>query len=154
MQLLVSDEMAGGRSTETITKMLRQRGLRVTPQRRAILAEVMRADDHISAAGLATRVNDRIPGVNPSTVYRTLALLDDLGVLTHAHSEEGVEYHRAEESGHVHLICSRCGAEKSLERSAARPLERLIHRRHGFAADLTHFAISGLCLRCQSRPPS
>ena len=146
--------MAVEPKTETITKMLRQRGFRVTPQRRAILAEVMRADDHISAAGLATRVNDRIPGVNPSTVYRTLALLDDLGVLTHAHSEEGVEYHRAEESGHVHLICSRCGAEESLERSAARPIERLIHRRHGFAADLTHFAISGLCPRCQSRPPN
>ena len=143
--------MARVRSPEAITELLRQRGFRVTPQRRAILAEVMRAADHISPAELATRVHDRIPGVNASTVYRTLALLDDLGVLAHAHSESGVEYHRAEESGHVHLVCSSCGAEKSLERSAADPIERLIHRRHGFAADLTHFAISGLCARCQAR---
>ena len=146
--------MAGGRSTETITKMLRQRGLRVTPQRRAILAEVMHADDHISAAGLATRVNDRIPGVNPSTVYRTLALLDDLGVLTHAHSEDGVEYHRAEESEHVHLTCSSCGAEDDLSMEEADSLKRLVQEHKGFLPDLTHFAISGLCARCQPRRPS
>ncbi|MBA3430404.1 MAG: transcriptional repressor [Actinobacteria bacterium] len=142
--------MAIEQTTEPILKMLRQRGFRITPQRRAILSEVMRSKDHINAAGLATRVSKRVPGVNASTVYRTLGLLDDLGVLTHAHFEDGVEYHRAAESEHVHLTCSSCGTDTSLPRSAARPLERLIHERHGFSADLTHFAISGLCQRCQA----
>src|SRR5207245_6122247 len=90
----------------------------------------------------------RIPGVNPSTVYRTLELLEAVGVLSHAHLETGAEYHHQAQSRHVHLTCSRCGSEDSLSMSEAKTLERLITRHRGFRPDLTHFAISGLCARC------
>ncbi|HEY3023806.1 MAG TPA: transcriptional repressor, partial [Actinomycetota bacterium] len=90
--------------------ILRARGLRMTPQRRAIVAEIMRTRGHISPTALARKVQGEMPGVNASTVYRTLALLEEVGVLSHAHLEGGAEYHRAEEAGHVHLTCSRCGA--------------------------------------------
>ncbi|MDQ3765888.1 MAG: transcriptional repressor [Actinomycetota bacterium] len=134
-----------------VLEMLRLKGLRVTPQRRAIVSEVMRAQDHINAGHLATLVAQRVPGVNASTVYRTLGLLDELGVLVHAHFEDGVEYHRAPEAGHVHLTCSSCGRNDSLPRSEVQPLERHLLERHGFSADLTHFAISGMCERCRSK---
>ena len=91
-----------------------------------------------------------MPEVNPSTVYRTLDLLEEMGVLSHTHLESGAEYHRQAESRHVHLACSRCGAEDSLTLSEASRLKDLIGRHHGFRPDLTHFAISGLCARCQS----
>ena len=55
-----------------------------------------------------------MPGVNASTIYRTLTLLEEAGVLAHAHLEGGAEYHRTEEAGHVHLACSRCGAKDDL----------------------------------------
>ncbi len=121
----------------------------MTPQRRAIVLEIMQTDGHISATDVARRVRERVPGVNPSTIYRTLDLLEDLGVLSHAHLEAGPEYHRRDEGRHVHLVCSRCRAEDSLSMEEAERLERLVARHHGFAPDLTHFAISGLCAHCQ-----
>ncbi len=121
----------------------------MTPQRRAIVAEVMRAKGHISPTALARKVQGEMPGVNASTIYRTLSLLEEVGVLAHAHLEGGAEYHRAEEAGHVHLTCSRCGAEDDLSLEEAEALQELINRHHGFLPDLTHFAISGLCAECQ-----
>jgi Fur family ferric uptake transcriptional regulator len=138
-----------GRDVGQVLSALRGRGLRMTPQRQAIVSEVMRAQGHISPAAVARRVQDQMPGVNPSTVYRTLSLLEDLGILSHAHLEGGAEYHRAGEGGHVHLTCSRCGAEDDLSLPEAESLEQLIRRHHGFRPDLTHFAISGLCAACQ-----
>lgn len=121
----------------------------MTPQRRAIVAEVMRTNGHISPTAIARKVQGEMPGVNASTVYRTLSLLEEIGVLSHSHLETGAEYHRAEEAGHVHMTCSNCGAEDDLSIEEAEALQRLIQRHHGFSPDLTHFAISGLCAKCQ-----
>jgi Fur family transcriptional regulator, ferric uptake regulator len=127
---------------------LRRRGLRMTPQRRAIVAEVMRAKGHISPTAIARTVQADMPGVNASTVYRTLALLEDVGILQHSHVETGAEYHRAEEAHHVHLTCRNCGRDDELSIDEAGKLGALIRRHHGFEADLTHFAITGLCADC------
>ena len=91
-----------------------------------------------------------MPGVNASTVYRTLSLLEEIGVLSHAHLEGGAEYHRAEEAGHIHLTCARCGSEDDLSLGEAEAIQRVIERHHGFSPDLTHFAISGLCAACRA----
>ena len=131
-----------------VLDLLRSRGLRMTPQRRAIVSEVMRVSGHISPAAIARKVESEMPGVNPSTVYRTLALLEDVGVLQHSHVETGAEYHRAEEAQHVHLTCHRCGRDDALSLVEAGKLQSLIRRHHGFEADLTHFAITGLCAAC------
>jgi Fur family transcriptional regulator, ferric uptake regulator len=136
---------------DTVLDLLRGHGLRMTPQRRAIVSEIMATKGHISPTVLTRRVRDRQPDVNPSTVYRTLDLLEGLGVLSHAHLESGAEYHRRSESQHVHLTCSSCGAEDSLSLVEADRLKRLVSERRGFQADLTHFAISGLCAGCARR---
>ena len=120
----------------------------MTPQRRAIVTEIMSTEGHISPTDVARRVRERVPGVNPSTVYRTLDLLEELGVLAHAHLEAGAEYHQRSESEHVHLICSRCGSEDALSLAEAASLKRVIGRHHAFEPDFTHFAISGLCSEC------
>jgi Fur family ferric uptake transcriptional regulator len=135
-------------TTDAVLELLQGQGLRMTPQRRAIVAEIMATDGHITPSSVARRVQERIPGVNASTIYRTLDLLEELGVLSHAHLEAGAEYHRSAESDHVHLTCSRCGADDSLSLAEAATLKRLIAEHRGFQPDLTHFAISGLCARC------
>jgi Fur family transcriptional regulator, ferric uptake regulator len=127
---------------------LRGRGLRMTPQRRAIVSEVMRTQGHISPTAIARKVQGDMPGVNASTVYRTLSLLEEVGVLQHAHLETGAEYHRTEEAQHVHLTCSSCGKDDALSIEEAQALQTLIHAHHGFEADLTHFAITGRCATC------
>jgi Fur family ferric uptake transcriptional regulator len=136
-------------SADAVLELLRAKGMRMTPQRRAIVAEIMSSEGHISPAHVARRVRERVPGVNPSTVYRTLDMLEGLGILSHAHLETGAEYHRSGDSGHVHLTCSNCGSEDSLTLKEAERLKLLITRHHGFSPDLTHFAISGLCSDCQ-----
>jgi Fur family transcriptional regulator, ferric uptake regulator len=137
-----------------VIDVLRERGLRMTPQRRAIVAEIMRSQGHISPTALARRVQGDMPGVNASTIYRTLALLEEVGVLAHAHLESGAEYHKADEAGHVHLTCSNCGAEDDLSMKEAQALVRVIEQHHGFQPDLTHFAISGLCADCFASGPA
>jgi Fur family ferric uptake transcriptional regulator len=135
---------------ETITS-LRARGLRITPQRRAILQEILNAKGHISPPTVARAVQARMPGVNASTVYRTLTMLEDLGYVSHSHHEAGAEYHRAGEGDHVHLICARCGSQDALSSEEERALARLIGRHRRFHPDLTHFAISGTCDACQQQ---
>lgn len=136
---------------DTVLELLRSRGLRMTPQRRAIVFEIMSSEGHINPAAMARRVRERVPGVNPSTVYRTLDLLEELGVVSHAHLEAGPEYHRSSDGQHVHLTCSRCGSDESLSIAEAEGLRTLISRHHGFRPDLTHFAISGVCASCQRK---
>jgi Fur family transcriptional regulator, ferric uptake regulator len=137
-------------TTADVIELLRRRGLRMTPQRRAIVGEIMRTQGHISPTALVRRVQGEMPGVNASTIYRTLSLLEEVGVLAHAHLEGGAEYHRAEEPAHVHLACSNCGAEDDLSVDEIEELADLIVDRHDFEPDLTHFAISGLCGDCRS----
>ena len=108
----------------------------------------MRAKGHISPTEIARKVQSDMPGVNASTVYRTLALLEEVGVLQHSHVETGAEYHRADEAHHVHLTCRNCGQDDELSLAEADRLQGLIRRHHGFVADLTHFAITGLCREC------
>ena len=120
----------------------------MTPQRRAIVAEVMRTPGHISPTAVARKVQGEMPGVNASTVYRTLTLLEEVGVLQHSHLESGAEYHRSDEAEHVHLTCGNCGRDDALSLKEADALQELIRRHHGFVADLTHFAITGLCKDC------
>ncbi len=141
-------------SVDAVLQRLRAEGLRMTPQRRAIVSEVMAADGHITPTGVARRVRERVPGVDASTVYRTIELLERLGVEPHAHLESGAGYHRCGEGQHVHLACSRCGAEESLSMREAELLEQTIVLHHGFRPDFTHFAIAGVCARCQAEEPA
>src|ERR687894_1711273 len=103
----------------------------------------MRTRGHISAVNVARRVSRAVPGVNASTVYRTLGLLEEIGVVAHAHLGPTAEYHRSSELDHVHLICSVCGSVDSLSTGETEPLRRLLHRHNGFDPDFTHFGVAG-----------
>jgi Fur family ferric uptake transcriptional regulator len=137
---------------EAVIEALRIAGCRITPQRRAVLAELVEQRGHINPAELSEQVAEKLPGMNAATVYRTLWLLDELGILTHTHLEDGVMYHQSERADHVHLSCSRCGSSEVLEAKDLTPLARLMQQRHGFAPDFTHFAIGGVCARCRAAP--
>jgi Fur family transcriptional regulator, ferric uptake regulator len=135
--------------TDRALEELRLRGHRMTPQRRAIVAEIMGTPGHISPQAIAQRVQTRVPGVNASTVYRTLDLLEELGIVSHAHMEQGAEYHRSEHRDHLHLICGRCGRSESRPADDVEPSREEFARHTGFLPDFTHFAISGLCETCR-----
>jgi Fur family ferric uptake transcriptional regulator len=142
-------------TTESAISLLRQQGMRMTPQRIAIVTEVMTTPGYVIPMQVIRNIQEHVPGVSPSTVYRTLERLEQVDVLVHVHLESGIGYHRVDDVQHVHLICTRCGAENELPKSALDRLERLIEHDHGFRPDFTHHAISGLCANCrQAQGPS
>ena len=100
---------------------LRSRGYRVTPQRQLVL-EAVKAVDHATPEEICARVRETARGVNISTVYRTLELLEELGMVTHTHLGHGAPtYHLAAEADHVHLVCRDCGRSTRSARSWCRP---------------------------------
>jgi Fur family ferric uptake transcriptional regulator len=129
---------------------LRQRGYRVTPQRRMVLDALAESGEHISAEDIYTQVRAMHPRVNISTVYRTLELLKEMGLVTQTDLGEGrVRYHFGDKSRHHHLLCRRCGATAELKESLLAPLKEVLLREYGFKADLRHLAIFGYCAQCQ-----
>jgi Fur family ferric uptake transcriptional regulator len=135
--------------TPQLVATLRSRGHRVTPQRRAILEVLERARHHTTAEEVARRVGERFPGVDASTVYRTLELLEREHLVTHTHFDDGVtRWHLASEERHQHLVCRECGEEQELESTLLEPAARRIRERFGFEPDMAHFAIAGTCAEC------
>ena len=133
----------------TLVELLRRRGQRMTPQRQLILEAIESMDGHIAVEAVHARVVERFPQVNISTVYRTFDLLQELGLVTHTHFDDGIaQYHRADQGLHQHLVCRGCGLEQELDISILAPLGDELRRSHGFELDLHHFALVGLCHAC------
>lgn len=127
---------------------IRRAGLRVTPQREAVLAAVWR-QRHATADSLVAELAAADSAVNLSTVYRSLEALEQIGLVRHAHLGAGSPtYHIAVEHPHLHLQCRSCGRLQSLPVEAAASFAGEIERETGFLADFTHAAIHGTCAEC------
>src|SRR5579883_2976791 len=88
---------------------LHKRGYRLTPQRHMILSVIQEAGEHLNVEQIAERVQRRNPYVSLSTVYRTLDLLKQLGLIRESHLSGGQPiYEIAEGHAHHHLVCRRC----------------------------------------------
>ncbi len=132
--------------------MLRGLGYRLTPQRVMIVEAVRNTDEHVFADEIFQTVKSHYPHINISTVYRTLELLKDLGLVTVTDLGEGkVCYHWAEKGRHHHLVCETCGQVLGLEDSVLDSLQRMLLKRYGFRANLSHLAIFGTCRECEQR---
>jgi Fur family ferric uptake transcriptional regulator len=136
------------RRIEPVIELLRERGHRMTSQRRAIVDVVMRTKGHITPPDVVQSVKKKVPSVDESTVYRTLALLEEVGVLSHAHLHGGPEYHHVDAHDHVHLACSNCGSDLYLAVRDTAKMRKALEDQIGFEADFTHFAIAGTCETC------
>jgi len=129
---------------------LKGRGLRMTPQRQLILDAVASVRGHISADEVHQQVIRHFPDVNVTTVYRTLEVLEEMGLMRHTHFHNGVaQYERTDEAPHHHLVCTVCDSATDLDVKILEPLTRELHRRYGFKSDLAHTAIVGVCRECQ-----
>ena len=90
-------------------------------------------------------------GVNISTIYRALELLEQLGLVTHTHLGHGApRYHLAAEADHVHLVCSSCGRITEVTPDAVAPLVTTLDEDHGFQTDVGHLTVFGRCASCRS----
>jgi Fur family transcriptional regulator, ferric uptake regulator len=140
------------RSEATSTSLhdeLRAQGYRLTPQRQLVL-EAVTSLGHATPEEVADAVQKTARGVNISTVYRTLELLEQLGLVTHTHLGHGAPtYHSADDADHVHLVCRECGVvSETTPDIVAQVVDRLVAEQ-GFQADVRHLAIFGTCARCR-----
>jgi Fur family transcriptional regulator, ferric uptake regulator len=128
---------------------LRAGGYRVTPQRQLVLEAVARLE-HATPEEICGEVRQTARGVNVSTVYRTLELLEQLGLVKHTHIHHGApSYHVADDAGHVHLVCRQCEQVIQVDQAAVGPLVAALERSHGFQTDVGHLTVFGVCASCR-----
>ena len=133
-------------------RRLRDHGYRITPQRQLVL-EAVESLRHGTPEAILVEVQRTATGVNLSTVYRTLEVLEDVGLVTHAHIGHGAPtYHAVDEHVHIHLVCDRCTKVSSVDSDIAGPFVKQLRTDHGFATDISHMSIHGLCADCSSKP--
>ncbi len=135
---------------ETVRDRLRARGLRWTPQRRALVDVLSRTDGHVTGSELVERCRAVDPSTIPSTVYRTLDVLEDLGYVRHHHGIDGrEEFHVLPEQDHGHLHCQACGGSWEISAAEAGEIADLLDRRRSFRVDRSHVTIAGECAACR-----
>ena len=132
---------------------LRQRGYRLTPQRQLVL-EAVDALEHATPDDILAEVRRTASGVNISTVYRTLELLEELGLVSHAHLGHGAPtYHLADRHRHIHLVCRDCSDVIEADLEVAAVFTDRLRELFGFETDMKHFAIFGRCKACALKGP-
>jgi Fur family ferric uptake transcriptional regulator len=130
-----------------LTELLRERGLRLTPQRQLVL-DAVRDLGHATPEQVHARVQGVAAGVNITTIYRTLDLLEGLGLVTHSHLSHGAPTYHAGEDRHVHLVCKGCGGIDEVETDRLGPLAEMLRGEKGFRLDISHVSFVGICAAC------
>ena len=106
----------------------------------------------MTGAELIERCRELDPATTPSTVYRTLDVLEELGIVRHAHGADGrEEFHVLPESDHGHLHCLGCRETWEIGVREAEALVATLQAERGFSVELSHLSISGLCRGCATR---
>ncbi|HEY8731597.1 MAG TPA: transcriptional repressor [Candidatus Limnocylindria bacterium] len=137
----------------TLAEHVRASGKRLTLQRQLVLDAVQRAHHHVTADEIARRVRAKYPAIGPSTVYRNLEALEELGYVIHTHLDDRVtRWHRADSHPHGHLVCRSCGSETEVHAAALDAMARRLRADYRFEPDLAHSAIVGICRRCRDVP--
>ena len=135
---------------DDVPARLRERGLRWTPQRRRLLEVLSRTKGHVTGAELVERCREVDPATIPSTVYRTLDVLEQLGFVRHAHGVDGrEEFHVLPAVDHGHLYCTTCNGAWEIGRDEAEALVGSIALERGFRVELSHLSIAGTCRECR-----
>jgi Fur family ferric uptake transcriptional regulator len=147
-----SQASAGSTSSrwDGVADHLRSTGLRWTPQRRTLIEVLRSRQGHVTATEIIARCRELDATTTPSTVYRTLDMLEDLGLVRHGHGPGGREdYHILPDQVHGHLYCTACGSTWEIDSGTAVAIVDALQGQLGFAVDLSHVTISGHCKGCQ-----
>jgi Fur family transcriptional regulator, ferric uptake regulator len=134
-----------------IIGMLRQRGYKLTPQRRQVINAIMLNHEHLTPSALYEMVHRNNPGVGRVTVYRTLDILAGLGLICEVHTGGSCHSYllRGESNHHHHLLCSECGIVVNFDKCELDELTRILANKTGFAIKGHLLEFSGLCPDCQ-----
>lgn len=132
-------------------EVLRAHGYRITPQRQLVL-EAVNVLGHATPETLLLEVQKTAGAVNLSTIYRTLEVLEQVGLVTHAHIGHGPPtYHSVDEEPHIHLVCDTCAEVDSIPAQSAELFVQLLRDQVGFETDVAHVSVHGQCAKCVAK---
>jgi len=135
---------------EEMLRDLRAAGYRRTPQREMILEAIHNLGGHFCAEQIYQAVRAQSPYVNRSTVYRTLELFKEVGLLIELHASNGqTKYELATAGYHHHLVCRCCGQTIEVADRYLDSLVQDLREEYGFEAQIQHLAIFGRCADCR-----
>jgi len=131
-----------------LIERLRARGQRVTSQRLVINRMLRSRDQHVTAEEVLGAVTKTLPGTSLPTVYATLELFEQLGIVRRVNSGGGAVLFDSRTVDHHHLICRSCGAVQDLDHEI--PLDGVLDaaRAQGFSPGRAAIVVDGLCSRC------
>jgi Fe2+ or Zn2+ uptake regulation protein len=133
---------------DELTGLLHRRGQRATPQRNVILRELRRRAHHATADEIRRAVCDELPGTSTPTVYATLELLVELGLVRRIDTGVRAALYDARAEPHQHMVCRRCNRVDDLDLGIdAAPVVRAASAT-GFRADAVELVIAGVCAEC------
>jgi len=119
----------------------------MTAQRQLVL-DAVRELGHATPEQICAHVQRAAPAVNITTIYRTLDLLERLGLVRHTHLGHGAPSYSAQEHQHVHLVCHECGEVVEAPTGLMDELSARLVGECGFVLDAAHVALSGTCVGC------
>lgn len=132
-------------------EILRDHGYRITPQRQLVL-EAVNVLGHGTPEELLAEVQKTAAAVNLSTIYRSLEVLEEVGLVTHSHIGHGAPtYHSVESDPHIHLVCDTCQNVQSVPAEIAADFVGLLRDQAGFETDVAHVSVHGQCAACIGR---
>ena len=150
----MSGEPAPHEPGAPLAAQLRARGLRLTSQRQRVLAAVA-ALEHGTPEEIGARLRAEAgqEGAAPdaSTVYRTLELLERLGLVWHTHLGKGAPVYHAAQHPHLHVVCQECGQVTSVDPTLLDAAAERLAADLGFTVDVGHVALSGTCRACADK---
>ena len=146
--------MTSSEIDQRLITQLRERGLRVTSQRVLIHRALCAHDQHMTAEQVLEAVSGVLPGVSLPTVYASLELLEELGLVRRFGTGTGAVLFDSRVEPHAHTVCRSCGATADLD--GARVSEQALTRASetGFVPDHTQLVVWGLCPRCAAVAPA
>jgi Fur family transcriptional regulator, ferric uptake regulator len=140
------------KETANLENTLHETRRRVTGQRRVLLEIIRARGEHLDAEELYRLARQRYPRLNLSTVYRTLSLLRDLGLIDEVHLGEDHHHYEIKPSAvHHHLICLGCGLVQEFSSLLAEELAASVAREHDFEIHGVQIDLTGFCARCRTR---
>ncbi|MCR4435669.1 MAG: Fur family transcriptional regulator [Clostridiales bacterium] len=140
-------------STIKLKDQLKEKGYKLTSQRKVVLDVIMdHENEHLSTEEIYGYVKERHPEIGLATIYRTLLILDELGIVSKLDLDE--EFNRyelnkdSEDHRHHHLICTKCGSVTGVEEDLLDPLEQQIQKKYGFYVNNHRVKFYGICKEC------
>jgi Fe2+ or Zn2+ uptake regulation protein len=135
---------------EVLVSRLRERGQRVTAQRVVLYRVLRELGRHATAEEVLTAASERLPQLSLPTVYATLDLLGELGLVRRIAAHAGAVMYDPRPEEHAHAVCRRCGSVTDLDSAVDTAPALASARAAGFAPDGMDVAVYGLCERCYS----